>query len=82
MHFIFDLIRKILTAKHGSDEVVLWGDGHHRRERMRRYTGARTKLLEVGRLRRLLPGAQFTSLEDGLRQTIAWMEPGARAARR
>jgi GDP-L-fucose synthase len=135
MHFIFDLIRKILAAKHGGEEVVLWGDGHQRRELMHvtdftrvlvdlaasvddetvnigagydhsirefaemicmlvgydagcirydesRYTGARTKLLEVGKLRRLLPGAQFTSLEDGLRQTIAWMEPGARAARR
>ena len=26
-HFIFDLIRKIVNAKNGGDEVVLWGDG-------------------------------------------------------
>jgi GDP-L-fucose synthase len=129
-HFIFELIGKILAAKHGGDEVVLWGDGRQRRELMHvadftrvllelaasiddetvnigagydhsirefagmicalvgydagrirydesRYTGARTKLLEVAKLRRLLPAAQFTSLEDGLRQTITWMEQSA-----
>lgn len=32
MHFIFDLIRKILRAKLHGDQVVLWGDGHQRRE--------------------------------------------------
>lgn len=32
MHFIFDLIRKILRAKHYGEPVVLWGDGHQRRE--------------------------------------------------
>jgi len=32
MHFIFDLIRKILRAKLYGDEVVLWGDGHQKRE--------------------------------------------------
>lgn len=32
MHFIFDLIRKILRAKLYSEEVVLWGDGEQRRE--------------------------------------------------
>ena len=31
-HFIFDVIDKILTAKAGGDPVVLWGDGHQRRE--------------------------------------------------
>ena len=31
-HFIFDLIRKIITAKNGGDEVVLWGDGTQERE--------------------------------------------------
>ena len=71
MHYIVDLIRKTLTAKNGGDEVVLRGDGHHRRERMRRYTGARTKLLDVAKRRRLLPAVQFTSLEDGLRHAIA-----------
>jgi GDP-L-fucose synthase len=32
MHFIFDLIRKILRAKIAGDPVVLWGDGQQRRE--------------------------------------------------
>ncbi len=32
MHFIFDLIRKILRAKLYGEKVVLWGDGHQRRE--------------------------------------------------
>jgi GDP-L-fucose synthase len=32
MHFIFDLIRKILAAKLTGAPVVLWGDGHQRRE--------------------------------------------------
>ena len=32
MHFIFDLIRKILRGKHFGVPVVLWGDGHQRRE--------------------------------------------------
>jgi GDP-L-fucose synthase len=32
MHFIFDLIRKILRGKYYGEQVVLWGDGHQRRE--------------------------------------------------
>lgn len=32
MHFIFDLIRKILRGKHLGEPVVLWGDGYQRRE--------------------------------------------------
>lgn len=32
MHFIFDLIRKILEAKHYGKSVTLWGDGHQKRE--------------------------------------------------
>lgn len=32
MHFIFDLIRKILRGKHYGEPVVLWGDGHQCRE--------------------------------------------------
>jgi GDP-L-fucose synthase len=32
MHFIFDLIRKILRGKLYGDPVVLWGDGHQSRE--------------------------------------------------
>lgn len=32
MHFIFDLIAKILRGKNHGDPVVLWGDGHQKRE--------------------------------------------------
>ncbi len=32
MHFIFDLIRKIIRGKEFGEPVVLWGDGHQRRE--------------------------------------------------
>jgi GDP-L-fucose synthase len=32
MHFIFDLIRKILRGKHFGEPVVLWGHGRQRRE--------------------------------------------------
>ena len=31
-HFIFDLIRKIVAAKNGGEEVLLWGDGTQERE--------------------------------------------------
>ena len=34
MHFIFDLIRKILQGKLRGERVVLWGDGQQRRELM------------------------------------------------
>ena len=32
MHFIFDLIRKILRGRNLGETVVLWGDGHQKRE--------------------------------------------------
>lgn len=32
MHFIFDLIRKIIRGKIYDEPVVLWGDGYQRRE--------------------------------------------------
>ena len=32
LHFIFDLIRKILAHKHNKEPIILWGDGHQRRE--------------------------------------------------
>jgi GDP-L-fucose synthase len=32
MHFIFDLIRKIIRGREFGDPVVLWGDGHQKRE--------------------------------------------------
>ena len=32
MHFIFDLIRKIIRGKELGEPVLLWGDGHQKRE--------------------------------------------------
>lgn len=32
MHFIFDLVRKVLEGKYRQQEVVLWGDGLQKRE--------------------------------------------------
>lgn len=32
MHFIFDLIRKILRGKKNDEKVILWGDGYQKRE--------------------------------------------------
>jgi GDP-L-fucose synthase len=32
MHFIFDLIRKIIRGKEYGESVVLWGDGYQKRE--------------------------------------------------
>ncbi len=32
LHFIFDLIRKIIRGQNHGEPVVLWGDGHQRRE--------------------------------------------------
>lgn len=32
LHFIFDLIKKILRGKHYGEPVILWGDGNQKRE--------------------------------------------------
>ena len=32
MHFIFDLIRKIIRGKEHNEPVILWGDGYQKRE--------------------------------------------------
>jgi GDP-L-fucose synthase len=125
MHFIFDLIRKIIRGKELGEQVVLWGDGHQRRELVyvddfvqalialvpqlnaelinvgagedhsirefaagicrivgysenriqydsSRYVGATSKLLDVQKLRAVLPGFQPRALAEGLRATIEW----------
>lgn len=127
MHFIFDLIRKILGAKMGGPAPVLWGDGHQKRElvfvddfvgamlgltatldneivnlgageehsirefaaaicdilgydfaRIRfdttKYVGAKSKILAIDKMRRLLPGRTVTPLRDGLETTVRWFE--------
>jgi GDP-L-fucose synthase len=126
MHFIFDLIRKIILGKRQGDPVVLWGDGQQKRELvyiddfltallrlaetaendlvnvgagvehsiadfarmicrhvgydfgkiqfdLSRYVGARSKCLDVSKLRGLLPDLKLTPLQEGLDRTIDWL---------
>ena len=123
MHFIFDLIRKIIRAKYKGERVVLWGDGFQSRELVlvddfveimlklneteentiinigageeytiryfaklicqevdyafdsiefdtSKYVGAKSKCLDISKLRKLLPSFSYTSLEYGLKTTI------------
>jgi GDP-L-fucose synthase len=125
MHFIFDLIRKILRGKLHGEPVVLWGDGCQKRELVyvddfaqiavrlardlendlinigageeftirefaqlicgivgydfgaiqfdtQRYVGARSKCLDVSKLRRLLPDLSLTPLNVGIERTVNW----------
>lgn len=125
MHFIFDLVRKILRGKKYGEPVVLWGDGYQKRELVyvddfvslalqlnqrctnelvnigageeftirqfaesicrhvdydpaliqydtSRYVGAKSKCLDVGKLRSLVPDFVPTSLDEGLGRTIQW----------
>lgn len=134
MHFIFDLIRKILRGKLFGEQVVLWGDGHQARELVfvddfvkiatrlaenvdndvvnigsgeeysirefarlicervgyefssiefdtSKYVGARSKCLDVTKLRTLIPDVAMTSLDQGLTQTIDWFEGVVRTGR-
>lgn len=127
MHFIFDLIRKVIRGKIYGEPVILWGDGYQSREvvlvddfvsiAMRlandvdnevvnvgsgeeytirefatlicdkvgydfntitfdkgRYVGARSKCLDVEKLRKYMPDLTMTTLDDGLGRTIAWFE--------
>lgn len=128
MHFIFDLIRKIIRGKRYNERVVLWGDGEQRRELifiedfiknidslsavvsndlvnigsgddysikqyaemistivgynpdqivydLNKYVGVRNKRLEINKMKSLIgQKLQNTTIEDGLRKTIAWFE--------
>jgi GDP-L-fucose synthase len=133
MHFIFDLIRKLLAAKSGGPPAALWGDGHQKREliyiddfvdaAMRlsstvdndivnvgsgaehsirefasaicelidydpsrihydtsKYVGARSKVLNVSKLARLLPDRKVTPLRAGLEATLDWFRAAMPAA--
>jgi GDP-L-fucose synthase len=126
LHFIFDLIRKILLGRREGAPVILWGDGLQRRELVHvddfvrtllrladrvdnevvnigsgsehtirefaglicaetgydparieydttRYVGARSKCLEIEKLRQLLPDFAPTPLAAGLPPVIAWV---------
>jgi len=126
MHFIFDLIRKIVRGKLLGETAVLWGDGTQRRELIyvndfvasllaldaagianetvnigagrehsirefagmicelvgydasqiqydtSRYSGAKSKCLDVGKIDALLPTRVRTPLREGLERTVAW----------
>ena len=125
MHFIFDLIRKILIGKFYNISPVLWGDGYQKRELVyiddfvntiidladshdndivnigageeftirqfaqaicrlvdydnreiqfdtAKYVGARTKCLNIRKLKALIPSYSPTGLDQGLQQTIDW----------
>lgn len=128
MHFIFDLIRKIIRGKRYNEKVVLWGDGEQKRELifiedfiknidslsavvsndlvnigsgddysikqyaemistivgynpdqivydLNKYVGVRNKRLEINKMKSLIgQKLQNTTIEDGLRKTIAWFE--------
>ena len=125
MHFIFDLIRKIIRGKEYGEPVVLWGDGYQRREIIHvrdfvrivlqlsekaenetvnvgsgeeysirefaqiiceevgydfrkiqfdetQYVGAKSKILDVGKMKKIIPGLSLTKLEDGIMETVKW----------
>lgn len=125
MHFIFDLVQKILKGSLYDDRVILWGDGQQRRELihvvdfvtallelvkvakntwinmgsgqeysirqfaasicnivnypfdriewdMTRYVGAKSKVLEIQKLKNLLPEFHPRSLNSGLTEVIEW----------
>lgn len=127
LHFIFDLIRKILLYKHKKEPIILWGDGHQRRELIyiedflddmfsllpiikndlvnigagedfsirefaaiiceeagvnpsviqfdeNAYVGARSKVLNCEKLRKIVPNFKRTDLRVGLGATVQWME--------
>jgi GDP-L-fucose synthase len=126
MHFIFDLVRKILRGKEENESVTLWGDGHQQRELIHvedftrlllaveaqcgntivnigggyelsirqyaaeicrqigydfnaiqfdesKYTGARSKCLNISKLRQLAGDPNPRPLEIGLAEIIQWL---------
>ena len=125
MHFIFDLIRKIIRGKEFGEPIVLWGDGHQRRELVlvddfvrilwqlaqrfdneifnigaggehsirtfaesickivgypaqkieydtTRYVGAKSKCLNVEKIKAALPDIELQPLDVGLAETVKW----------
>ena len=64
MHFIFDLIRKIMRGKLYGEPVMLWGDGYQKRELVYVDDFVRIMLQLVGKCENHLinigAGAEFT----------------------
>jgi len=125
MHFIFDLARKIVRGKMYDEKVVLWGNGHQKREIIHiddfitamtalssrendiinigageehsirqfaqiicdkvgydfdkiqfdktKYVGAKSKCLNVSKMRNLLPGMITVPLEKGIGKMVDWV---------
>ena len=125
LHFIYDLIRKIIRGKEFGETVTLWGDGTQKRELIyiddfvkitynlneiteneiinlgtgdehtiisfakiicnevgydfhkinfdtSQFVGAKSKVLNISKLSKLIPNLSFTNLEIGIRETIKW----------
>lgn len=125
MHFIFDLMRKIIRGKLFGEPVVLWGDGYQKRELVfvddfvrillkisnefennlvnigageeftirhfaeiicdkvgynfhaivfdtNRYVGAKSKCLNVEKLKKMILDYTLTPLEIGIDRTLGW----------
>lgn len=125
MHFIFDLVRKILRGASYGDPVILWGDGSQKRELIhvadfieatiqltdlekntwinvgsgeeysirefaqeiceivgysplnihydtKRYVGAKSKVLDIQKLKTILPSFAPRPLKEGLREVVDW----------
>ena len=125
MHFIFDLVRKILLGATHGEPVVLWGDGYQKRELIHvadfigamlklvsmtkntwinigsgqehtirqfaasiceivgfpadqiqydvsKYVGAKSKVLQVGKLRGIFPEFAPRPLKEGLAEVVQW----------
>jgi GDP-L-fucose synthase len=133
LHFIFDIIRKILRGKGYFESVTLWGDGYQKREviyvndfvdcavrlaaltsdqivnigsgeeftirwyaekicsltgydpgrieyDVSKYTGVRSKKLDIAKLRALLPDLRLTPIDSALEETLHWCESEMRIA--
>lgn len=127
MHFIFDLIRKIIRGKLYSETVTLWGDGYQKRELVfvrdfvnillqingsysndifnigegkehtikefaeiicnyvgydknlieydvTKYVGAKSKCLNINKIKSLFPEYKQMSIQTGIEETIDWFK--------
>lgn len=127
MHFIFDLVRKILRGSLFNEPVTLWGNGEQKRELIHvmdfvgamlkltetekntwinvgsgeehsirqfaeaickitgyspdkiqydhsRYVGAKSKVLNVQKLKNILPSLQLRPLTTGLEEVVQWFQ--------
>lgn len=127
LHFIFDLIRKILMGYFKGDQVTLWGNGEQKRELVHvddfieallylvahqknchlnigagqeysikefaqviceivgfpydqiqfdvtKYVGAKSKVLNIATLKKILPSYSPRPLQEGLQETVHWFQ--------